>query len=110
MVAIARSSSAIPVLLAGVVDRHHVRMRQPRHRPRLVDQPALVGGAEQVIVQHLEGDLAVEHPVVGRVDRAHPTLPQRLEEHVAIRRRRRRRTGLTHRRGHVIGGHPPILG
>jgi hypothetical protein len=60
---------------ALVEDRHHVLVRQPRHRLGLADEPApelLVPG--QLGVHDLERHLAVEPRVGGLVDGGHPAV------------------------------------
>jgi hypothetical protein len=74
-----------------VVDRDHVRVREPRHRLRLAQQPQPRLGVAVSRPQQLDRHAAVELRVVGGVDDPHPALPERLQHHVAAEPRRHHR-------------------
>jgi hypothetical protein len=64
----------VVVELADLVDRDDVGVLEPGERPALAQD--LVPGRLAALVQHLEGDLPVEHGVVGDEHGAHATAAQ----------------------------------
>ena len=55
----------------AIVDRHDARMIEPRQDVRLARQPIGTGAAAIGDVEHLDGDLALQHVVARNVDGAH---------------------------------------
>jgi hypothetical protein len=73
---------------ADIVHRDHVRMGQPRHRLRLSQQPGLAARrrrprAARSGLEQLERDPTIELGIVGRIDDAHATLPDHIDDDVA---------------------------
>ena len=74
-----------PVVLAAIDHGHDVLVEQSRDHPGLAPEPLdvlLLGG--QLLVQDLEGDLSLEHPVVRAVHTRHAPGADELLELVAI--------------------------
>jgi hypothetical protein len=85
----------LPFVLAYVVDRHHVRARQARHRLRLADQ-ALAESlpfGRSLGAEYLDRHLAPELRVDRRIHHAHRPGPEPLDHAVSPHRwpRQRRR-------------------
>jgi hypothetical protein len=60
------------VVLALVIDIDHVRMREPRRRPRLLDEAGLVFAVVgEMAVHDLDGNPALEPQIGGQVDGGH---------------------------------------
>lgn len=66
-----------------VEDVHDVGMRQAGHRLGLAPQPDVARLALRHRVQELDRDPSVELGIVRRIHRAHASLTQRVEDHVA---------------------------
>ena len=87
------ATKAPTVLEKHVVDRHHVRVREPRHRLRLFDESRLLGRiveAAALAMQRLERHPSIELWVVGGVDDAHPTCAELTHDLIPPDRRSRR--------------------
>jgi hypothetical protein len=61
----------LALVVADVVDPHDVGVPQPGHLARLGQRPVHTPVAAGAVGQELQGDLATEDGVVGRVDHAH---------------------------------------
>ena len=71
--------------LSDVIDRHHVGVVQPRERPGFAQETnAELARVAIARGDHLERDLAVEHPIVREVDLAHATATQARAHFVAV--------------------------
>src|SRR5690606_33552140 len=72
------------VVLADVVNRHDVRVREPRERLSLAFESQSAGASvDHLRAQHLDGDLAVELGVMRCVDRAHAAGATQLHDDIA---------------------------
>jgi hypothetical protein len=70
--------------LARVVERHDLRMHQPRGDPDLAEESLRDGAAGYLGPQHLDGNLTPVLEVFGDVDRCHPAAPELAVEPVAF--------------------------
>jgi hypothetical protein len=72
---------------AEIMDRYHVRVREPRQRLRLAHEAPPLADTIARLAEQLYGDLTIESVVVGRVDDAHGPLTDTLEQDIALQRR-----------------------
>ncbi len=74
---------AVPVVGAGVVNRHNHRMIQRGSSLRLATEAVLERRvAGQILAQHLDGDVAIEPDVTGAIDLGHAAVPEHFTEPV----------------------------
>ncbi len=74
--------------LTGVVQRHYVRMGEPRGDLDLLEEPFRADRGRELRVQHLDGHVAVVLAVVGKIDRGHSPTPEDALQGVSVRERR----------------------
>jgi hypothetical protein len=87
------------VVLDDVVDADDVRVRQPRHRPPLVEEALLGVGVGQAAAHDLDRDLAVERTLHRQIDGRHAARTELADEVVA--RNVERRCGHAWMRGRL---------
>ncbi len=85
-----------PARRADLVHDDHVRVREPRHRPRLAQQARARFIAARGAAQHLQRDAALEIGIERGVHDAHPADPELALEAIATEHRAERRD-LDHR-------------
>jgi hypothetical protein len=75
----------VPLLLADLVDRHHMRVLQPGDRFGFFSEPLDRGrGPRAAQPDHLQSDDPVEHDLQGLVDHAHAPVCQVTEDLIAV--------------------------
>ena len=67
---------------AGIVEGQNEGMVEPSGRADLAQEPFDADGRRELGMEHLEGDRAIEFPVMGEVDRRHPPATERALDRV----------------------------